>query len=345
MENKQVLLKNINEEEFAEFIDNCLDVYCRTIMGQFFLPFGFGFLNWDKRTLAEKKAVIAKKAYNGIEGLNCDRGIYNPKTPQESKRAYDLYRPLAEFSNTFIWEVQNTVYSGYDERAHGASDCGRVHIRYLSQKEGFYDLALYGKEELFDTLNRAIRFYNDIYGGRLQSAAEIVYEYSDKLVSKEEFVDKYSDFLSSLGLTQTIAPSWEGKIVFPKENAKDTPTEAALPALYSYSLNHGPFVAISKGKKRIEMRLYDEKRRLLKIGDYISFSDKESGDEPCLCEVTSLHIARNFEDLYAFFPRKNVLGYQQNEKADPQDMLAYYSEDQIKRSGVIGIGIKPVRRR
>lgn len=345
MENKQIQIKNITEEEFGEFIDNCLDVYCRTIMGQFFLPFGFGFLDWDKRTLAEKKAVIAKKAYNGIEGLNCDRGVYNPKTPQESKRAYDLYRPLAEFSSTFIWEVQHSVYHAYDERAHGASDCGRIRVRYLNQKEGFYDLALFGKEEIFDTLNRAIRFYNDIYGGQLQSAAETVYEYSDKLVSKEEFVGKYSDYLSSLNLGQTNRPTWEGKIVFPEENDKDALAEAALPVLYSYSLNHDPFVAISKGKKRIEMRLYDEKRRLLKIGDYISFSDKEGGKEVCLCEVTSLHIARNFEDLYAFFPHKSVLGYQQNEKADPQDMLAYYSEDQIKRYGVIGIGIKTVRRR
>jgi ASC-1-like (ASCH) protein len=103
-------------------------------------------------------------------------------------------------------------------------------------------------------------------------------------------------------------------------------------------------MAISQGKKRVEMRLYDEKRRRLKIGDYISFSDKESGQGACLCEVTSLHVARNFEDLYAFFPRKSILGYERNEKANPDDMLTYYSEDKIKTFGVVGIGIKPLRR-
>jgi len=344
MENKQVVLKSINDGELVGFIDNCLEHYWRTMMGQFFVPFSLGFVDWDKRQIVEKKAAIAKKAYNGIEWLNYDRGIYNSETPQESKRAYDLYHPLAEFRSTFIWELRDTIYFGYNESDHGASDCGRIRVHYLNQKEGFYDLALFGKEELFDTLNRAIRFYNDIYGGRLQSAAETVYEYSDKLVSKEEFVGKYSDYLSSLNLGQTNRPTWESKIVFPEEKGKDAPAEAALPVLYSYSLNHGPFMAISQGKKRVEMRLYDEKRRRLKIGDYISFSDKESAKGACLCEVTSLHVARNFEDLYAFFPRKSILGYERNEKANPDDMLTYYSEDKIKTFGVVGIGIKPLRR-
>jgi ASC-1-like (ASCH) protein len=344
MDNKQVILMNINEEELGELINGCLETYWRTIMGQFFLPFDPGFLDWDNRKNVEAKALIAKKAYNGIEWLNCDRGIYNPKTPQEAKRAYDVYRPLTEFRNTFIWEARSTIYFGYNENDRGASDCGRVYVRYLNQKEGFYHLALFGKEELFDTLKRAIRFHNDVYGGKLQSASETVYECSDKLVSKGDFVGKYADYLSSLNLVETAVPSWEGKIIFPEESDKDTPAEATLPALYSYSLNHGPFVAISQGKKRIEMRLYDEKRKLLKIGDYISFSDKENSEGACLCEVTSLHIAKNFEDLYAFFPDKTILGYARNEKANPNDMLAYYSKDKIKAFGVVGIGVKPLRR-
>jgi hypothetical protein len=35
--------------------------------GSFSCPFQFGFVDWDKRQIAEKKAAIAKKAYNGIE--------------------------------------------------------------------------------------------------------------------------------------------------------------------------------------------------------------------------------------------------------------------------------------
>src|SRR5574344_183233 len=107
MENKQVVLKSINDGELVRFIDDCLELYWRTMMGQFFVPFSLDFVDWDKRQIVEKKAAIAKKAYNGIEWLNYDRGIYNSETPQESKRAYDLYHPLAEFRSTFIWELRD----------------------------------------------------------------------------------------------------------------------------------------------------------------------------------------------------------------------------------------------
>jgi ASC-1-like (ASCH) protein len=57
--------------------------------------------------------------------------------------------------------------------------------------------------------------------------------------------------------------------------------------------------------------------------------------------VKSLHIFENFKDLYQSFP-KTVLGYKQDEEADFSDMEEYYSVEDIKKYGVIGILIQVI---
>ena len=42
--------------------------------------------------------------------------------------------------------------------------------------------------------------------------------------------------------------------------------------IHEMSLNPAPFEKIKNGEKSIEIRLYDEKRRGVKIGDIIIFS-------------------------------------------------------------------------
>ena len=104
------------------------------------------------------------------------------------------------------------------------------------------------------------------------------------------------------------------------------------------NLFHGPFLAISEGRKNIEMRLNDEKRRLLHIGDLVVFSDKETSKE-AMAEVNELSIYKDFHELYLHYAKADI-GYQQNETANPEDMLRYYSEEDIAKWGALAIGIK-----
>lgn len=51
-------------------------------------------------------------------------------------------------------------------------------------------------------------------------------------------------------------------------------------------LNSEPFLKIADGTKTIELRLNDEKRRLIKVGDYIEFtnvanSEKKNSSKSC----------------------------------------------------------------
>ena len=99
-----------------------------------------------------------------------------------------------------------------------------------------------------------------------------------------------------------------------------------------------PFHSIQTGKKRIEMRLNDEKRQKIQSNDEILFTCTDTG-EKLLCRVVKLHRYTSFEELYACFD-KISLGYTQEEIAKPCDMLAYYSQEEISTFGVVGIEIE-----
>ena len=44
---------------------------------------------------------------------------------------------------------------------------------------------------------------------------------------------------------------------------------------HNLKLNAGPFASVAAGTKTIEMRLMDEKRKQIKVGDTIIFSHRE----------------------------------------------------------------------
>lgn len=99
-----------------------------------------------------------------------------------------------------------------------------------------------------------------------------------------------------------------------------------------------PFEKIKSGEKTIELRLYDEKRRKIKVGESICFKSKT---DKLTATVKALHIFKDFEELYAALPLDKC-GYAPNEisTASPEDMLEYYSKEQIEKYGVVGIEIE-----
>lgn len=98
------------------------------------------------------------------------------------------------------------------------------------------------------------------------------------------------------------------------------------------------FEKIKAGTKNIEIRVYDEKRRLIKKGDIIEFQNRLN-DEKIRVVVIKLHIFKSFKELYEKFD-KVVLGYNENEEALPKDMEQFYSDEEIKENGVVGIEVK-----
>lgn len=66
-------------------------------------------------------------------------------------------------------------------------------------------------------------------------------------------------------------------------------------------LTPAPFEMIKSGHKTIELRLYDEKRQKITVGDTIEFKNTDTNDI-ITAEVTALHRFNSFEELYRSLP-------------------------------------------
>lgn len=109
-------------------------------------------------------------------------------------------------------------------------------------------------------------------------------------------------------------------------------------ATHSLHLATAPFTAIVSGKKVIESRLYDEKRRLIKIGDTIVFINRESPDQTTSVIVTDLFRYDTFHELFGSIdPTK--FGGESVEWLDVQ-ISEFYSVNDQRKHGVIGIEFK-----
>lgn len=108
-------------------------------------------------------------------------------------------------------------------------------------------------------------------------------------------------------------------------------------AVHNMKLHSSPFEMIKSGQKTIELRLYDEKRRQIKVGDNIVFTNTVTG-ETLTATVIKLHVFDSFSELYKNLPLLKC-GYTNDDitAASPLDMLEYYSREEEKKHGVVGI--------
>ena len=109
----------------------------------------------------------------------------------------------------------------------------------------------------------------------------------------------------------------------------------------SMRLDASEFDLIKSGKKIIEIRLLDEKRRKLKIGDKIEFSKRPEEKEKILCKIVKLDRQKYFLDLLDKISIKK-LGYSENYPKNKilERVYKTYSKEDEKKYGVLGIEIE-----
>lgn len=107
---------------------------------------------------------------------------------------------------------------------------------------------------------------------------------------------------------------------------------------HQMNLRETPFLSIKNGKKQIEIRLYDEKRQLIKINDIIEFTNLNT-EEKLSVKVIDLKIFKNFKELFDFYD-KTTLGYSLNDKCSYLDMNTYYSNELQSQYKALAIKIE-----
>ena len=103
------------------------------------------------------------------------------------------------------------------------------------------------------------------------------------------------------------------------------------PEYYNYILN---------GTKRIEIRLYDEKRQKVKLGDTIRFLKEPDYKDSFEVKVTGLLRYNTFEDMFKDFD-SSILADKTITKEKLLNILEeFYTKEKQKEYGVLGIRIE-----
>ncbi|MEH7114298.1 ASCH domain-containing protein [Neobacillus niacini] len=100
------------------------------------------------------------------------------------------------------------------------------------------------------------------------------------------------------------------------------------------------YQAIKDGKKTVEVRLNDEKRRKIKVGDTIEFIKVPEQNDTLQVKVTGLRTYDTFQDMYKDIPFKDFdcAGWSMKEMID--GTYEIYTPEQEKEWGTLAITIK-----
>lgn len=102
------------------------------------------------------------------------------------------------------------------------------------------------------------------------------------------------------------------------------------------NLHSLPFEKIQKREKTIELRLQDEKRKKIRVGDTVVFRKSGKALEYLLCEVKALHPYPTFEELLAHVD-PYLCGYA---PGDELTMEGYYPKEKELALGALGIEVE-----
>lgn len=104
-----------------------------------------------------------------------------------------------------------------------------------------------------------------------------------------------------------------------------------------------PFSRIKSGEKTIELRLNDEKRRDVKVGDKITFTNIDTGEQ-VVTKCKALYTADSFVELFKILKNNEKMGFKHKESPEnmSEQMREYYSIENEEKYGVVGIEIEVV---
>ena len=103
------------------------------------------------------------------------------------------------------------------------------------------------------------------------------------------------------------------------------------PNYYNFILN---------GTKRIEIRLYDEKRHQIKIGDTIKFLKEPELKESFKTKVIGLLRYNSFEDMFKDFDISILSDKSMTKKELINVLEQFYTKEKQEKYGVLGIRIE-----
>ena len=109
-------------------------------------------------------------------------------------------------------------------------------------------------------------------------------------------------------------------------------------------LDSDVFDIVKNGKKDVEVRVNDEKRRKLKVGDVLVFLKRPNDDEEVRGVVTKLVLFSNFSDVVGSYDMERIYLKGTSKKEYLQLMSRFYQEEEVQKWGVVAIEFQLTRK-
>lgn len=113
---------------------------------------------------------------------------------------------------------------------------------------------------------------------------------------------------------------------------------------HKMKLYEEPFRAIQSGQKTVEVRLNDQKRRTLNVGDAIEFTKLPEEDETIAVEVISLTNYASFKEMFEDIPAEKFGAMDRDIQESVEAIHTLYSPEREKEWGTLAIELSLIKR-
>lgn len=107
-------------------------------------------------------------------------------------------------------------------------------------------------------------------------------------------------------------------------------------------LDEDIFEVVKHGTKNVEVRVNDEKRRKLKVGDQITFLKRPDDKESIVVVIKDLVYYKNFNDLVKDYKIEELYLKGYSKEKFLLLLKRFYSDDEINKYGVVAIKFKNI---
>ncbi len=108
----------------------------------------------------------------------------------------------------------------------------------------------------------------------------------------------------------------------------------------TFHLEKDIFEIVKNGTKNIEVRLNDEKRKKLKVGDTLIFFKRPLDDETIKATITDLKYYKNFSDLLEHYNMEDLYMKDYSKEEFLKLLEQFYGEKEQEKYGVVVIHFK-----
>lgn len=105
-------------------------------------------------------------------------------------------------------------------------------------------------------------------------------------------------------------------------------------------LHEDVFEIVKQGIKDIEVRVNDEKRRKLHVGDTLLFLKRPLEIETIKATVTALEYYDSFEELVDHYEMKRIYLENYTKEMYLKEMSRFYKDEEVKEQGTVAIIFK-----